>query len=152
MSKDVKYIVIHCTAGRQTQTTDSIKAGWKAKGWKNVGYAKLISKDGTIETLATDDQITNGVAGYNSKSIHICYKGGWDFENKKGLDNRTPEQKKSLESLVKEYHKKYPKAKILGHRDLSPDKDKDGVVEKAEWIKVCPSFEVKDWLKEINLV
>lgn len=149
--REIKYIVIHCTGGSQDQKTSSIKAGWKAKGWKNVGYAKLISKDGSFETLATDEQITNGVAGHNSKSIHICYKGGWDSVNKKMLDNRTPEQKLTLEKLVKEYHSKYPNAKILGHRDFSPDKDKDGIIEKFEWIKVCPSFEVSDWLKEINI-
>ena len=42
---------------------------------------------------------------------------------------------------------KYPDATILGHRDLSPDKDGDGVIETSEWVKHCPSFDVKEWLK-----
>jgi N-acetylmuramoyl-L-alanine amidase len=30
--------------------------------------------------------------------------------------------------------------RITGHRDLSPDIDKDGVVEPNEWVKQCPCF------------
>ena len=32
---------------------------------------------------------------------------------------------------------------VVGHRDLSPDLDGDGVVEPDEWTKACPCFEVK---------
>lgn len=149
--RTIKYIILHCTGGKPEQTTDSIKAGWKKKGWKKGGYHHLVSADGSSEQLAQDDEITNGVAGYNSNAIHICYKGGYDFELKKGKDTRTDAQKFTLKTLVKSYHAKYPNAKIKGHRDFSPDKDKDGVIEKFEWIKVCPSFEVSEWLKEIGI-
>ena len=33
---------------------------------------------------------------------------------------------------------------VLGHRDTSPDKDGNGIVERWEWLKECPCFEVKD--------
>lgn len=33
-----------------------------------------------------------------------------------------------------------------GHRDLSPDIDGDGVVERHEWLKTCPGFDVAAWL------
>lgn len=36
---------------------------------------------------------------------------------------------------------------IVGHRDLSPDKDGDGVVERHEWLKRCPNFDVSSWVK-----
>ena len=32
---------------------------------------------------------------------------------------------------------------ILGHRDASPDKNGDGEIEPAEWIKQCPCFDVR---------
>ena len=32
---------------------------------------------------------------------------------------------------------------ILGHRDTSPDKNGNGIVEKCEWMKECPCFDVK---------
>jgi N-acetylmuramoyl-L-alanine amidase len=30
---------------------------------------------------------------------------------------------------------------VVGHRDLSPDLDKDGLVEPHEWMKQCPCFD-----------
>ena len=46
--RTIEYIVIHCTAGPQDQSTESIKKYWKSGlGWKNVGYHILVSKDGT---------------------------------------------------------------------------------------------------------
>ena len=53
----------------------------------------------------------------------------------------------SAKILVDEYLIKYPNAEVLGHRDLSPDLDKDGIVEPYEWVKSCPCFDVAKWLK-----
>jgi N-acetylmuramoyl-L-alanine amidase len=134
--RKIKYIVLHCTAGSPQQKTESIKDYWKRKlGWKTVGYHKLVNTDGTIETLQPDELPTNGVRGFNQTSIHICYKGGLN-----GIDTRTLQQKESLLKLVKEYKKKYPTAFVLGHRDLSPDLNKDGKITQNEWVKICPCF------------
>ena len=139
MKRNVKYIVIHCTAGPRNQTTKAIRDFWKyKKNWKAVGYHKLISEDGTVEELAKPEQIVNGVKGQNSHSYHICYKGGQG-----GKDNRTNAQRASLLSEVKKARQMFPKAIILGHRDLSPDLDADGIVEPHEWTKECPSFNAK---------
>ncbi len=144
--RTIKYIVLHCTGASGKQTTKSILNFWKnEKKWRNVGYHKLISEDGTVEELAKPEVITNGVAGKNSIGYHICYKGG-----QYGKDTRTPEQKLALQKEVEAAHKKYPNAKIVGHRDLSPDQNGDGIISPNEWTKECPSFDVKKWLKEIN--
>lgn len=136
--RDIKYIVIHCTATPQTATVASIKNYWKnTLKWKSVGYHKVINIDGSVETLASDSDVTNGVAGYNSNSLHISYIGGID-NNGKGKDTRTIEQKCALRHEIKMWKNKYPNAKILGHRDFPNVK------------KECPSFSVKDWLIEIN--
>jgi N-acetylmuramoyl-L-alanine amidase len=66
----------------------------------------------------------------------------------KPTDTRTSEQKETLKMLVEEYLVKYPQAKVLGHRDLSPDLNNDGIIEPKEFIKICPCFSVADWLKE----
>jgi N-acetylmuramoyl-L-alanine amidase len=145
--RQIKYIVLHCTGGPADQSTQIIRDGWKKKGWKNVGYHQIISGDGTIECLAEDEKVTNGVAGHNANSIHICYKGGWNYNTKKGEDTRTPAQLFAMRTLVKSYKAKYPNAKILGHRDFSKDTNKNGKVDKWEWTKVCPSFDVSEWLK-----
>ncbi len=145
--RTIKYIVIHCTGASQNQTTKAIKDFWKnKKGWKSVGYHKLISADGTVEELAKKEAITNGVAGKNRHSYHICYKGGQG-----GKDTRTEAQKVALLNEVKKAKALFPKAEVVGHRDLSPDLNADGIIQPNEWTKDCPSFEVKQWLIENNL-
>lgn len=129
--RDIKYIAVHCTAGPATQTTKAIKDYWKNNlGWKSVGYHYLINADGTIEQLAQESEVTNGVAGFNSVIVNISYKGGVDSNNKP-KDTRTPQQKESILKLLKELKKRYPKAIIQGHKDFPNVK------------KACPSFEAK---------
>lgn len=132
--REIKYIVLHCTAGPKNQKTEDIKAYWKnSLGWKSPGYHHLINADGTIENIHPIEQPSNGVAGYNSHSIHISYKGG-----AKG-DDRTPEQIQAQIQLVSKYRKMFPAAEIKGHRDFP------GVT------KACPSFDVKSWLTCVGL-
>lgn len=135
--RNVKYIVVHCTGGPQKQSIQTIRNFWKNNmRWKNVGYHKIIEADGKVTELATPDKITNGVAGKNSVSYNISYLGGQN-----GIDNRTDNQKQSLLSEVKKAKKLFPKAKVLGHRDLSPDLNGDGIITPNEWTKLCPSFD-----------
>ena len=151
MAREIKYIIFHCTGANKHQTVESIKNYWKMEppkgcGWKNVGYHHLVDFYGIDHVLATDEQITNGVAGFNSNAIHISYIGGENWK-----DTRSQEQLATLERLLKYYHTKYPKAKIKGHRDFSPDKNKNGKIEPSEYFKICPAFEVSSWLKEIGI-
>lgn len=137
--RQVDFIVIHCTGAPQTQTIPIILGFWKnVLKWKNVGYNKIIHANGNVTELATPEKITNGVAGKNSKSYHICYIGG-QF----GKDNRTDSQKKSLLSEIKKAKKLFPNAVVLGHRDLSPDLNNDNIIQPNEWTKACPSFDAK---------
>jgi hypothetical protein len=51
----------------------------------------------------------------------------------------------TLAKALADMQKRYPKALILGHRDLSPDKDHDGVIEPHEFIKACPCFNAREF-------
>jgi N-acetylmuramoyl-L-alanine amidase len=149
--REIKYIVIHCTAGPQNQPTSEIKAYWKnVNGWTSPGYHFEINADGTIEELQPIEKIANGVAGYNKNAIHISYKGGID-NNGKPVDNRTEAQIQSQISLIKKYKAQFPNAVVLGHRDFSRDQNGNGIVDRWEWIKSCPAFDVRNWLIEIEL-
>ena len=129
--RDIKYIVIHCTATQPNTKKESILNYWKnTLKWKSVGYHRLIDANGVIHELAEYEQVTNGVKGYNSNSIHFSYVGGVDeFNNPK--DTRTLKQKESLLYLIKQAKKQFPNAIVQGHRDFK------GVV------KACPSFDAK---------
>ena len=146
MKREIKYIVVHCTATPPDAKIENIQRYWKEQlGWKNPGYHYIVKRNGEIVKINDEANISNGVAGHNRYSIHISYIGGVDKDGKP-FDNRTDQQKHSLFNKIISLSEKYPDATILGHRDFSPDKDGDGKIEQDEWIKACPSFDVKDWL------
>ena len=126
-------IVIHCTKN----------------GWSDIGYHYVIGLNGETWNGRDVDLVGAHVSGHNAHSIGISYVGG--LENRPGVpynqlkakDTRTEAQKAALLSLLVELRKLYPKAKISGHRDFSPDKNHNGIVEPFEWIKQCPSFDAK---------
>ena len=150
---NLKYLILHCTAtpeGREV-TSDQIRA-WHTspvsqggRGWKQVGYTDMIHLDGTVERLVANNEdavvdsweITNGASGYNSISRHVVYVGGVAKDGKTPKDTRTPEQLKALESYVKDFHRRFPNVKIIGHREVAA--------------KACPSFDVQKWLKSIGI-
>jgi len=141
--RNIKYLAVHCTASSQRMTIDNLLAEFRRKGWKYPGYHYVVSTDGKIHQLLAEENVSNGVRGYNSVSINIAYIGGIDA-NGKPIDNRTPLQKLSLRKLLILLKKKYPNAIIQGHRDFSPDLNKNGKIEKSEWIKACPCFNAKE--------
>jgi lysozyme len=153
MSYPMRFLVIHCTAtpdGREV-TSDEIRA-WHTnakskggRGWKQVGYTDMIHLDGRIERLVANNEdanvdpweITNGAAGYNSVSRHIVYVGGCD-KAMNPKDTRTAAQRESLKRYVQDFHRRFPKIRIVGHHQLNSG-------------KTCPSFDVPTWLHQIGI-
>jgi len=132
--RTIKYLVVHCTATPQTTNVESIQRYWRERlGWKANGYHKIVKANGEVITLATDEQVCNGVAGFNSVSLHVSYIGGIDSRGNP-LDNRTQGQKDAISQVLHAWKQKYPSAIIQGHRDFL----KRGV----NW-KECPSFNAK---------
>ena len=121
---------------------EAIKNYWKVHNkWTNPGYHYIIKADGEIVNLQPEEKPSNGVQGYNSTSINVCYIGGVDKQGR-AIDNRTEAQKASLARILKDLHSRYPDAEILGHRDIwGPDSRK--------WKKMCPCFNVKEWWNEV---
>lgn len=78
------------------------------------------------------EQISNGVQGHNSESINVYYIGGVNMAGKPA-DTRSKEQKEALLKLLTRLKTDYPKARIVGHRDLSPDINGDGIIQVSEW-------------------
>lgn len=151
--RKINKIVIHCSATREGQPHNAadIERWHKAQGWKKIGYHYVVLLDGTIEKGREEAEVGSHVKGHNSDSIGVVYIGGLAANGVTPKDTRTDAQKAALLSLIKLLKAKYPEAKVMGHRDLSPDKDKDGVVEPHEWLKACPSFDVSSWLKEVGI-
>lgn len=134
--RQIKRIFVHCTAGPQTQTVAEIQRYWKnVNKWKSPGYHYIIKPDGEIVPLQPEDKPSNGVAGYNSTSINVCYIGGVDKQGR-AVDNRTDAQKESLIKILKDLKSRYPDAEILGHREIWGQ-------DPSKWHKMCPCFPAK---------
>ncbi len=153
MRRSLQYLVIHCTAtaaGREVSAADirrwhcsPVSAG--GRGWKQVGYTDMIHLDGRVERLVRNNEdawvddweVTNGAKGYNGVSRHIVYVGGVNADDqKKARDTRTEAQKEALKQYVLDFHRRFPKVRIVGHYQLAA--------------KVCPCFDVPKWLREIG--
>lgn len=135
--RNIERIFVHTTASWQTQTIDDLKAEFKAKGWKNPGYHYVVFPDGSIYQLLAVEEVSNGVQGYNSTAINVAWLGGI-AKDKNGkivpVDNRTDKQKTTLRNLLVQLNKKFPNAKIMGHRSIW------GEDHPEKWKKTCPNF------------
>lgn len=143
MKRDVNIIVIHCSASKENvnYSFDQCIKDHRARGFHTCGYHRYISKDGTIYIGRDFDIVGAHVAGHNLHSIGICYEGGLD-SNGRAKDTRTPEQKQAIINCILEAIE-YAEGKvnrIVGHRELSPDLNGNGIVEPDEWVKMCPCF------------
>lgn len=149
----IDLLVVHCSASRAEQDIGAaeIKKWHLGQGWKDIGYHWVIRRSGVVEAGRPEATAGSHVQGKNATSLGVCMVGGANAKGR-GENNFTPAQFSALAKKLKELRVRFPKAKICGHRDLSPDKDGDGIVEPAEWVKECPSFDVKAWCKTVSIV
>ena len=140
--RKIERIFVHCTAGNQKQTLQQLKDEFIRKGWKNPGYHYVVFPDGKLVQLLSEDKVSNGVQGYNSTSINVSYIGGIDKQGRP-VDNRTQAQKDSLYNILMYLKQQYPKAHIMGHRDI-------WVKDSKKWKKWCPCFDAEQEYKEIE--
>ena len=131
--REVNLLVVHCTATRCNKDfpVSTLRASHKARGFADIGYHFYITRDGETHPCRPVHQIGAHASGWNDKSIGICYEGGLD-ENGRIADTRTYAQKCALLDLLRQLKTDYPKAKILGHYQLSEN------IRKA-----CPCFDAK---------
>ncbi len=143
--REINHIVFHCSATKEGKffNADDIDTWHKQKGWSGIGYHYVVLLDGTIEKGRPDSKIGAHVKGHNKDSIGVCYIGGLD-ENGKPKDTRTDLQKEALRELAKRLKWIYTKADFSGHRDFSPDLNKNGKIEPNEYLKECPCYNPKE--------
>ena len=131
--RTISLIVVHCSAnqsGSALRMAD-IDRYHRSLRWDGCGYHYVIPTDGTIE--AGRPEAKKGAHSgprYNPHSIGVCYIGGLATDGVTPQDTRTEAQKRSLRKLLEELHTRYPKALIVGHCDLNPQKP------------YCPGFDV----------
>ena len=121
----ITLIVVHCSAVKPDQTSSVAQIDRyhrKDRHYKfGVGYHYVIRRDGTIEPGRPEWMVGAHCLNHNRYSIGICYEGGLDARGQPE-DTRTLEQKLAMLHLLEVLHRRYPKALIVGHRDLSHDR------------------------------
>lgn len=142
MSADsVKYLVLHCSATRRNQdySAEQMRRDHKKRGFYDVGYHFYVRKDGTMTQHRFLLEVGAHARPFNRCSIGICYEGGLD-ENGKPCNTLTPEQTVRIDDVLARLHKLFPKAEIVGHRDLPGTTPKD-----------CPCLDAQElfgWITE----
>ncbi len=155
MKRWIDTIVVHCTGtpNGQRVTVTEVDRWHEQRGWRRapewrkrqnpglaaIGYHVLIYAEGIVATGRHLDEVGAHAYGHNRKTIATCLVGTDRFSRAQWDTLRG-----HIEALWKvEITRRTP---VLGHRDLSPDRDGDGGVEPWEWLKTCPGFDVRAWV------
>ncbi len=152
LRKRTDLIVVHTSAtypGQDHGAAD-IDRMHKARGWSGIGYASVVRLNGKREIGRGYEKIGAHVEGWNSVSVGTVYIGGLD-RNGRPAATMDRQQEAGLVAELRYMLTLYPKAKICGHRDLSPDRDGDGIIEPHEHVKACPCFDVIPWARALGL-
>lgn len=132
INSNIKLLVIHCsdTENDKDLSALDIHKMHLSFGWNGIGYHKVIRRSGRIENGRPEYWIGAHVKGKNDISLGVCLIG---------RNNFTIKQFTALEEILRSWKILYPKAEIVGHCNT------------GNTLKTCPNFDVKTWLKEINL-
>ena len=129
--RTITLIVVHCSAVRPDQMSSAaqIDTWHRQRGFHlGIGYHYVVRRNGEVEAGRPEWMVGAHCKNHNAHSIGVCYEGGLDIRGQPA-DTRTPQQKAALRQLLAELHGRYPRALIVGHHDLNPQ-------------KACPCYEV----------
>ena len=124
--RTITLIVIHCSAVKPDQLSSATQIDtWhrKDRHYKfGIGYHYVVRRNGDIEPGRPEWLVGAHCLNHNKYSIGVCYEGGLNARGQPA-DTRTPAQKAAMLRLLQQLHQHYPRAVIVGHRDLSHDRD-----------------------------
>ena len=137
--RTITLIVVHCSAVRPDQTSSAaqIDTWHRRQGWKlGIGYHYVVRRDGQIEPGRSEWLVGAHCRNHNAHSIGVCYEGGLNIRGQPA-DTRTEAQRQALRRLLKALKERYPRALIVGHRNLNP-------------LKACPCFDAVKEYRDIQ--
>lgn len=146
---DLLCLFIHCTAGNMYNTAAQVKhfhMSPNGRNWSRPGYHYIIELMQVARIWEADmnadvegiEKVWGILGALNRRGHHICYTGGVDQVTfKKVEDTRTTFQKNAMAGIVLEYLESHPDLLIVPHRALAN--------------KGCPSFDVPEWCRSIDI-
>lgn len=145
-----KRITVHATAstfGKFVTISDLIREH-QARGWRTIGYHRVICLDATVHAGRPLSQQGAHVYGFNKDNIGIALVGGLDRNGKPAFtfsEMMMDALFYEILALCERYN--IPHTEVCGHRDYSPDLNGDGKITPNEFTKQCPCFDVRSWFK-----
>lgn len=137
----INTLIIHCSAtpnGRWTTVEDIDRwhgergfardpklIGFNQPRLRHIGYHYVIYTTGAVVIGRSPREAGAHASGHNARSLGTCLVG---------TDKFTPEQWSILRRHVELAQKRYPGLRVIGHREVNPDKP-------------CPGFDVQAWLR-----
>jgi len=140
VERPITRLVVHAadTYASMDIGVEEIRRWHLERDFSDVGYHRVIRRDGTVENGRNDELPGAHAYGFNADSLAVCLVGG------KGDDGRpecnfTRKQLVSLRGVLYAWSKAYPDAVICGHNELTD-------------AKACPTFSVPIWAKTGDVV
>lgn len=146
----IRFLTIHCSAhpaGRDVTVAQMNAIAMQR--FRQRSYHWIVTLDGVAHRNMEDHQRGAHVGGHNTGNIGVCIVGGLAADGKTCENTMNPAQEAALRRIVADYQMRVPGIIIRGHRDWSPDRNGNGKVDRHEWLKCCPSFDVAEWLAAV---
>lgn len=131
MARKIHELIWHCTAtpeGREVSVAE-ITAWHKQRGFKTIGYHKVVHLDGSVSEGRPESMVGAHVEGHNTGTLGYVYVGGMAPGMQGPKDTRTPAQKATMLQLTRAAVAKYGITRVSGHNEYAN--------------KACPSFDVR---------
>lgn len=107
---ETEYIVLHHAAAEGS--AEAVHGAHLARGWSGIGYHFYVRLDGTVYAGRPLGTIGAHTAGYNSRSVGVCFEGNFE------LRSMTDAQLAAGRELLAYLRGLYPKARVVRHKDL----------------------------------
>lgn len=140
----VRFIVVHYSATpiERPYLPHQLERDHVSRGFKGVGYHYYFPRSGgriPYRDLTKPGMVQEGahVRGYNDQSIGLCYEGGLTLQDMEhGRNTMTKDQEREIIATIKELLERFPRAMVVGHRDLGATQ--------------CPGFDVSQWWQRVQ--
>lgn len=137
--RPIRLIVIHCSATRCDRPfpVEAVVASHIERGFATIGYHYYITRDGVVHQGRPVYQERAHATGWNKYSLGVCYEGGLNARGQPA-DTRTDAQRETLRRLLLRLKTDYPKARIVGHRELGAPKECPCFDAGKEYVTLVP--------------
>jgi len=129
--RNINKVVVHCSDSDYPQH-DNVETIYKwhvdERGWSDIGYHFVITKDGKINLCRPIPEIGSHCKGHNSNSIGICLTGQKVFSSL---------QFDALDHLLRQIMDVYPEVDVCTHHHLND-------------AKTCPNFDLKQFAESYH--